>query len=106
MTKRVHDKTVRQSSSKTNRSFVATTPNPWERLAMWKVMPSVFAQDPHFARGKQITNTSEQSTLDLGVLSPAGEKNYLMRVAVRKNNIRIAKSTPGEIPQALRSAKG
>ena len=70
---------------------------------MRKVLPSVFAQDPHFSRGKQITNSSEKSTLDLGILSPKGEKEYLQRVAVRKNNLTIAKSEPGRIPNALRS---
>lgn len=71
---------------------------------MRKVLPSIFAQDPHFAKGKQITNTSEKSTLDLGVLSPKGEAAYLLRTAPRrKNNITITKRHDGEIPQAMRS---
>ena len=80
-----------------------TTMNPWERLAARKAVPSNFAQDTAYTRGKQTTNTSEKASLDLGVLSPKGEKEYLQRVAVRKNNLTIAKSEPGRIPNALRS---
>ena len=103
MTKRVHGVTVRPGGENGNTPNAVGAPNPWERLAMRKVLPSVFAQDPHFARGKQITNSSEKASLDLGILSPKGEKGYLQRVAVRKNNLTIAKSEPGRIPNALRS---
>lgn len=103
MTKRVHESTIGASSSRVNTPNAVGVPNPWERLAMRKVLPSVFAQDPAFAKGKQTTNTSEKSSLDLGILSPKGEKDYLQRVAVRKNNLTIAKSEPGRIPNALRS---
>lgn len=80
-----------------------TTMSPWERLAARKEHPSIFAQDTAYTRGKQTTNTSEKASLDLGVLSPKGEKEYLQRVAVRKNNLTISKSEPGRIPNALRS---
>lgn len=104
MTKRVHVSTVNHKNGAANPQNAVGVPNPWERLAMRKVLPSIFAQDPHFARGKQITNTSEKSTLDLGVLSPKGEAAYLLRTAPRrKNNITITKRRDGEIPQALRS---
>ena len=106
MTKRVHVSTVAASSTSANPQNAVGVPNPWERLAMRKVLPSIFAQDPHFARGKQITNTSEKSTLDLGVLSPKGEAAYLLRTAPRrKNSITLTKSEPGYIPQALRTNK-
>ena len=103
MTKRVHEATIGASSSQANTPNAGSVPNPWERLAMRKVLPSIFAQDPAFAKGKQITNSSEKASLDLGILSPKGEKGYLQRVAVRKNNLTIAKSEPGRIPNALRS---
>ena len=104
MTKRVHVSTVTASSTSAHPQNAVGVPNPWERLAMRKVLPSIFAQDPHFSRGKQITNTSEKSTLDLGVLSPKGEAAYLLRTAPRrKNNITITKRRDGEIPQAMRS---
>lgn len=103
MTKRVHVSTVTASSTQAHPKSGVGVPNPWERLQMRKVLPSIFAQDPHFARGKQTTNTSEKASLDLGILSPKGEKGYLQRVAVRKNNLTIAKSEPGRIPNALRS---
>lgn len=106
MTKRVHVSTVNHKNGAANPQNAVGVPNPWERLAMRKVLPSIFAQDPHFARGKQITNTSEKSTLDLGVLSPKGEAAYLLRTAPRrKNNITITKRRDGEIPQALRTNK-
>lgn len=66
---------------------------------------SVFGDDPQFTRGAKITVTSEKAALDLGVLSPSGEKGYLQRVAVRKNNLTISKSEPGRIPNALRSSR-
>ncbi len=78
---------------------MATTLNPRDRLAMRKVLPSIFAQDPAFTRGKQVTNSSDKNVLDLGVLSPAGEKDYLQRIAMRKNSPVITKSEPGRIPQ-------
>lgn len=91
--------------TKANPSNAVGVPNPWERLAMRKVLPSVFAQDPHFSRAKQTTNSSEKNALDLGVLSPGGEAGYLQRAAVRRNNITISKSAPGHIPNALRTNK-
>lgn len=103
MTKRVHASTVNHKNGAANRKNAVGVPNPWERLAMRKLLPSVFAQDPAFAKGKQTTNTSEKASLDLGILSPKGEKEYLQRVAVRKNNLTIAKSEQGRIPNALRS---
>jgi hypothetical protein len=63
--------------------------NPWEALALREKlpkgsMPSIFALDPHFCRGKQTTNSSDQNSLDLGVLSPRGEAAYIARTAPRK----------------------
>ena len=103
-----HDSTVDSNVTKANPSTVVGVPNPWERLALWRVLPSVFAQDPHFTREKQKTNNSEKNALDLGVLSPSGEAGYLQRVAVRKNNISLGKRHAErqgvrDIPQDLRS---
>lgn len=87
--------------------MTTTALNPWERLAAHKSIPSIFAGDTAFTRRKQKTNSSEQNVLDLGVLSPGGEKGYLQRVAVRKNNLTIGPRRPkDEIPRALRSTKG
>lgn len=105
MTKRVHAPTVNPDVKQGNTPSGVNGPNPWERLAMRKVLPSVFAQDPTFTRGKQVTNSSDKNVLDLGILSPAGEKDYLQRIAMRKNSPVITKSEPGRIPNALRSAR-
>lgn len=66
---------------------------------MHKVMPSIFAQDLYFSKGKQVTSTSETSDFTVGATG--------MQPAKRRNNaITIGKSTPGAIPQAMRSVKG
>jgi len=106
MTKRVHGVTVRPGGDNGNALNVVGVPNPWERLAMRKVLPSIFAQDPAFTTAKRNHTTSETTPLDLGILSPKGEAAYLQRVAVRKrNSITITKSVPGHIPNALRTTK-
>jgi hypothetical protein len=71
---------------------------------MRKVLPSIFAQDPAYTQHKRNGTSSETTPRDLGILSPKGEKGYLQRVAVRKNNLTIAPRRPkDEIPKALRS---
>lgn len=104
MSKRVHVPTVAAPSGASNPRTVAGTTNPWERLAARKAMPSVFAQDPTFTQAKPAAS-SNRNALDLGVLSKAGKKSRLHRVAPRKNNPVIApRRSPDEIPKALRSS--
>jgi hypothetical protein len=111
MTKRVHASTVTPSSTPAYPQSWGKALNPWELLALRKklpkgAMPSIFAQDPYFCRGKQTTNSSEQNALDLGVLSSKGEASYIDRTAPRrKGAITITKSVKGEIPQAMRTSK-
>lgn len=111
MTKRVHASTVNPSATPAYPQSVGKALNPWELLALRKKLPkgsmhSIFAQDPHFCRGQQTTNSSEQNALDLGVLSPRGEAAYIDRTAPRrKGAITLTKSVKGEIPQAMRTSK-
>lgn len=88
--------------------FKTTELNPWERLGMRRLLPSVFAQDTYFTRGKPASNTSDKSSMDLGVLSDKGAKAYEERRAASRKarqSITIEPRKNGEIPKALRSAR-
>lgn len=54
--------------------------NPWQRLAAR--IPSVFASDPHFCR-KTPKAPENPPQLDMGPMSPRGERDYLLRQAAR-----------------------
>lgn len=58
-----------------------TAMNPWQRLEAR--VPSVFSTDTHFT-AKKPAPPKRTPEMDLGVLSPAGERDYLLRQATRR----------------------
>lgn len=58
--------------------------NPWQRLAAR--VPSVFATDTYFT-AKRPAKPSRGAELDMGVMSKAGERHYLLRQAARRRSV-------------------
>jgi hypothetical protein len=54
--------------------------NPWQRLEAR--VPSVFSTDTYFTTKKPQPKKAPE--MDMGVLSPAGERDYLLRQATRR----------------------
>lgn len=55
--------------------------NPWQRLAAR--VPSCFIGDPYFCKGKPKA-PEKPNQLDMGPMSPKGERDYLLRQAARR----------------------